>query len=186
MSCYMHLASHAQDFALPVQAAQGSDRDHTQQPQATWAGPGGIAGEGIVRDDSAQVGQAVAGGRADEAVNAGEHAQVGRAVDGGSVSAEAATAAGLVANSQLGEDNEELTGRLLALGVLLMLSLLLLVTAILTVPCLTGMYAPAAIPLMCSPVWSNSASGMKVCCCPGWAVTNVSNLQATTLGILCL
>lgn len=147
----MHLASHAQESALPVQAAQGSDRDHTQQPQATWAGPGGTAGEGIVRDDSAQVGQAVAGGRADEAVNAGEHAQVGRAADGGSVSAEAATAAGLVANSQLGEDNEELTGRLLALGVLLMLSLLLLVTAILTVPCLTGMYAPAAIPLMCSP-----------------------------------
>ncbi len=146
----MHLASHAQDSLLPVQAAQGSDRDHTQQPQATWAGPGDTADEGIVRDDSAQVGQAVAGGRADEAVIAGEHAQVGRAADGGSASAEAATAAGLVANSQLGEDSEELTGRLLALGVVLMLSLLLLVTAILTVPCFIGMYTPTASPLMCS------------------------------------
>ena len=146
----MHLASHAQDSLLPVQAAQGSDRDHTQQPQATWPGPGDTAGEGIVGDDIAQVGQNVTGGHADEAVIGGEHAQVGTAADGGSSSAEPATAAGLVANSQLGEDSEELTGRLLALGVVLMLSLLLLVTAILTVPCFIGMCTPTAVPLICS------------------------------------
>ncbi len=150
-----------QDFSLPVQAAQGSDRDHTQQPHAMRAGPRDSAGEGTVRDDNAQVGQAVAGGSADEAMIAGEHAQVGRAADGGSASAEAATAAGLVANSQLGEDSEELTGRLLALGVVLMLSLLLLVTAILTVPCFMGIYTPTAVPLMCSLCCQSQAVAYK-------------------------
>lgn len=139
-----------QDYLLPVQAAQGSDRDHSQQPQATWAGFRDSAGEGIGRDDNAQVGQAVAGGSAHGAVIAGEYAQVGRAAAGGIASAEAVTAAGLVANSQLEEDSEELTGRLLALGVVLMWSLLLLVTAILTVPCFTGMCTSTAGSLMCS------------------------------------
>jgi len=50
---------------------------------------------------------------------------------------EDATAAGLVANSQL-IDSEELTGRLMALGLLLMLTLLLLMTGILTIPCIIG------------------------------------------------
>ena len=146
----MLLASHAQDSSLPVQAAQGSDSNHTQQPQATRAGPRDTAGEGTGRTDGAQVGQAMGGGSADEAVIAGEHAQVDRAAAGGSASVVAATAAGLVANSQLGEESEELTGRLLALGVVLMLSLLLLVTAIITVPCFIGMYAPTAGLFMCS------------------------------------
>ncbi|KAL0020826.1 hypothetical protein WJX79_004115 [Trebouxia sp. C0005] len=106
------------------QAAQGSDRDHSQQPQATWAG---------FRD----------------------------------------SAAGLVANSQLEEDSEELTGRLLALGVVLMWSLLLLVTAILTVPCFTGraalraLHAPLRHDLYCAVLgayilWGAAALALRV------------------------
>ena len=118
------------------QAAQGSDSDHIQLPHTDQAGTSRHADQAVAAASPPQPSEAGADSNAHAVPAAGLNAQLLQAGAGPSAD-EGATAAGLMVNSQL-EGSEELTGRLLALGLLLMMSLLLLVTGMLTVPCFVG------------------------------------------------
>ena len=119
----------ALDKSQEAQAASSRSAGLNAHSQATGLNadnsPAGLSGDSNSAEQNADSNPA--GPDADNSL-AGQHAD--RA-------GQDATAAGLVANSQI-DDSVELTGRLLALALLLMLTLMVFMTGVLTVPCLIG------------------------------------------------
>ena len=115
----------AQDSIGSLQARAGS----SQTGQDTSSSPHGSAGPSQTVQGSADGPQETAGPY-----------DTGQLVPT-STSEEGAIAGGLAANTQVAS-SEELTGRLMILGLLLMCSLLLFVTGMLTIPCILGELQP--------------------------------------------